>query len=51
MPPNGDLTQNIHRSEIKYRFLIGSDFSYGKAENSEQEMKPGEHTMHSADVP
>lgn len=27
------------------RFLIGSDFSDGKVENSEQEMEPGEHTM------
>lgn len=27
------------------RFLIGSDFSYGKAENPEQEMEPGEHIV------
>lgn len=33
------------------RFLIRTDFSYGKAENPEQEMEPGEHTVHRADVP
>lgn len=54
------FTLVCHLMEILYkistegrlsRFLIGSDLSDGKVEDSEQEMEPGEHTMHNADVP